>query len=208
MIHLTVAKNWDFGVSSYLQVIYITRRILCIGWYCALLVIVVRSWEMKIHDDSERLLAHIIGWDVEWMFLKGLCMANKTFCYLVSIIAIAKETWWLSYIITIKSIMTMREITRLTCQDFKKRPKSEILAITATCKWYLYYTRRILCIGWYCALLVIVVCCWEMKIHDNSERILKIKWMFLKGLCMTSTTLCYLETIIAINKLVIETWIS
>ena len=47
-------------------------------------MIVVLSREMKIHD-SERSLAHIIG---QVNVFERLCMANGTFCYLVSIIAV------------------------------------------------------------------------------------------------------------------------
>ena len=48
-------------------------------------------------------------------------MANKTFCYLVSIIVSSRKRNMMTFIITINARMTVREMTWLTCQDFKKR---------------------------------------------------------------------------------------
>ena len=44
-------------------------------------------------------------------------MANGTFCYLVSIIAVVKSRNrnMMTFMITIKAIMTVREMTWLTC---------------------------------------------------------------------------------------------
>ena len=50
-------------------------------------------------------------------------MANGTFCYLVLIIAVVKSRNrnMMTFMITIKAIMTVREMTWLTCSDFKMK---------------------------------------------------------------------------------------
>ena len=75
---------------------------------------------MKIRDDSERSLARAC-----YVF-ERIMHGKWNFCYLVSIITMVwSRNRNMTFIITIKAIITVREIswltTDLTCQDFKKR---------------------------------------------------------------------------------------
>ena len=101
---------------------------------------------------------------VKWMFLKQLYTANWTFCYLETIITVVwSPNTNMTFIKTIKAILTVREIvTFMPNHSFDSGQKWD-LALTATCKWYLYYPKNN--VHWLLVrlLLVIVVRSWEME---------------------------------------------
>ena len=114
-------------------------------------------------------------------------MAKGIFCYLVSITAVVwSRNRNMIFIITIWAIMTVREMSWLTCQDFKKRvhlcqsssfdsgKKVRFWRYQLLASVDIYYQKNDvywlkMCI---LLLLVIIVHSWEIKIlvHDDFER--------------------------------------
>ena len=86
IIHLKVSKKIRVWCKQLLATeIFITPRIICMPIDKVIKCILLNC-------DSRTFYYRLL---ISEFFL-GLCMANGTFCYLVSIIAVAKQTWWLS----------------------------------------------------------------------------------------------------------------
>ena len=88
-----MAKKWDLALTAiyFASDIYSTRRIMLIGWYGVVLVIIVRSWEIKIPEDSERSLAHISVLSF-WATTEAATVDKREVCrraYDVSVLPIA-----------------------------------------------------------------------------------------------------------------------